>query len=226
MEGCQTRREKKQSHQRFEEEKECRLTMLYHRFISVDDQDWSLVQEKLIHMREKYGSKQAVQLCSVCLTIFLSNSIKRHETISIGSLFLRFNPSDKTPKQIAEVFKQHGRIKKRKDGEILVGVPAFNQICIPDHRWLKGSTNGCHTDPNHPKAQENELKQADTTNLKKRPPQRQTGRKIEKKSLGYEQKNSIWRPVSKGSIPPLATSNSVYLHSSPFKQTRPSKREE
>ena len=226
MEANQARRAKEMSHKRFEEEKECRLVMLYHRFIPVDDQDWALVREKLIHMRERYGSKQAVQLCSVCLSLFLSNSLKKHERISIGSLFLRFNPADKTPQQIAEVFEQHGRIKKKKNGEILVGVPAFNQICIPDHRWLKGSTMGSHGDPNDKKKEEKESKPSDTSRLKKRPPETQKEQQNQSKSVQIKQNNKLWRPTLKAVIPALMIDNTAQLNTSPFKQSKSSKRAE
>ena len=226
MENIQTRREKGANKERFEEEKECRLMMLYHRFLSVDDHGWDLVRQKLIHMKERYGSKQAVQLCPVCLCVFLSNSLKKHARISIGSLFLGFDPSQKTPKEVAQVFQAHGRIKKKKNGDILVGVPCFNQMCIPDHRSLAGSFIEKKQVQKDEKIQEFEVQTVDSSNMKKRPPQRETGRQIKSKSLRGKDKNNLWMPAGKRGIPSLLTNQGSHSKVSSFKNSRINKRTE
>ena len=217
---------KSEKKERFNQEKECRLLMMSHRFISTSDPFWELFREKLVHMRDLYGGRHAIQLCPVCLTIYVSGNPKKHPKTSIGSLFFQFDPSKKTAKEVAELFKDQGRVKNTKSGGVLVGIPSFGQICVENHRSLEGSRIQFKAGCNNQKNEENQAEATDTSTLKKRAPQRQTGTRIEKKSLNYEQKNSIWRPVSKGSIPPLATSKSAYLNSSLFKQTKPSKREE
>ena len=217
MENKQTATEKGKNQKRFEEEKECRLVMLYHSFLSIEDQDWGLLREKLIHMRDRYGSKQALQLCPVCLCLFLSSSLKKHENTSIGSLFLGFDPEKKSPKQIAQVLQDYGRIKVKKNGEILTGFPYFNQMCIPHHSSLKGSII---QDKESKKEDDNQKEQDKTgadASLKKRLPERETGEESNKKEHNDEKKNKIWSPFSKGVIKPLTLLPSALQEGAPTK---------
>ena len=220
--------EKKESgkKERFDQEKESRLLMMCHRFIRVEDQFWELMREKLIHMKDLYAGRHAIHLCSVCLTIFVSGNPKKHRDITIGSLFFQFDPSKKTAKDVAEIFKEQGRVKRLKSGELLVGIPSFNQICVENHRSLEGSIIPFREGLNDQKTKENEPKTVGISWLKKRTPQRQTGRRKEEKSLKDKQISILWRPASKGSIPPLATSKSVRLNISSFKQNKATKKEE
>ena len=211
---------------RFNQEKESRLLMMCHRFISVDDPFWELFREKLIHMKGLYAGKHAIQLCSVCLTIFVSGNPKKHRNITIGSLFFQFDPSNKTAKEVAQLFKDQGRVRTLKSGRILVGIPSFGQICIENHRSLEGSTIQFHLSDNNDKTKENEAKQTDPNSLKKRPPQIEAEKQIKGKSVQIKQNNKLWRPTLKAVIPALMIDNTAQLNTSPFKQSKSSKREE
>ena len=197
--------------------------MMCHRFISVDDQFWELFREKLIHMKGLYAGKHAVQLCSVCLTIFVSGNPKKHREITIGSLFFQFDPEKKTAKEVAELFLHQGRVRRLNSGELLVGIPSFGQICVEDHRSLQGSTINFHSSCNEEKTKENEAIQRDTTSLKKRPPRTEIKQQIKSRLIQVEQKNKLWRPSLKAVIPPLPTHNAGSLNASEFKQNKATK---
>ena len=200
--------------------------MMCHRFISVNDPFWELFREKLIHMKGLYAGKHAVQLCSVCLTIFVSGNPKKHREITIGSLFFQFDPSKKTAKEVAELFKEQGRVRRLKSGELLVGIPSFGQICIEDHRSLQGSTIQFHSSCNEEKTKENEAIQRDTTSLKKRSPQIEAEKCIKGRSVQIQQKKNLWRPTLRAAIPPLFIHSRDHLNASTFKQTKATKKEE
>ena len=223
MEKTTTTKEKTRRNNRFEEEKESRLLMQYHRFLSIEDKNWGLLREKLIHLRQIYGWKQALQLCPICLSLFLSNSLKKHAQISIGSLFLRFDPAEHTSKEVAQLFQEHGRIKTKKNGDVLVGFPSFNQVCIQDHSSLEGSTIQFHSSCNEEKTKVNEAIQRDTSSLKKRPPRTEIKQQIKGRSIQNEQKNKLWKPTLKAVIPPLPIYNADDLNASPSKQNNATK---
>ena len=217
MENTIKRKEKTRRSNRFEEEKESRLLMQYHRFLSIEDKNWDLLREKLIDMSHKYGCKQALQLCPVCLSLFLSNSLKKHAQISIGSLFLRFNPAEHTSKEVAKIFQEHGRIKIKKNGDILVGFPSFNQVCIPDHSSLQGSIIQYKPDAKREEKSREVAREISTQRMQKRPPKRTERGEVGKKHIKNGVKNNLWKPSLKGGIPPLPSRDPVDLKEMPVK---------
>ena len=226
MEKSITKKESTRRNSRFEEEKESRLLMQYHRFLSVEDKNWGLLRDKLIYMSQKYGSRQAVQLCPVCLSLFLSNSLKRHSQISIGSLFLRFNPEEHTSKELAEIFQKHGRIKTKKNGGILVGFPSFNQVCIPDHSSLEGSTIQYKSNDKREETSREIAEPKVVKSIQKRPPERTQTGEIGKKQSNNGEKNMLWMPSFKGEIPSLPFRPPAYREVSPIKSNKGSERKQ
>ena len=212
--------------ERFNQEKECRLLMMCHRFISIEDPFWELLREKLIHMKDLYAGKHSIQLCPVCLTIYVSGNPKKHAKTTIGSLLFRYDPSQKTAKEIAELFRDYGRVKRMKSGKLLVGIPSFGQICIENHRSLEGSTVQSNTDDKNQKSQEFEEQTRETSNIKKRPPERETEQQTKDKSVQNKHKKSLWKHTLKAVIPPLLIHNTDHLNASPFKQNKATKTEE
>ena len=226
MENRTEENNKRGKKDRFNQEKESRLLMMSHRFISVDDPFWELFREKLIHMKGLYAGKHAIHLCSVCLTIFVSGHPKKHRNITIGSLFFQFDPSEKTAREVAELFKDQGRVRTLKSGQLLVGIPSFGQVCIENHRSLEGSTIQFHSSCNKEKTKENEAIQRDTSSLKKRPPRTKIEQQIKAKSVQVKQKKLSWRPTLRAVIPPLSIHKADHLNASPFKQNKATKKEE
>ena len=226
MEKTITRKEKTRTNQRFEEEKESRLLMQYHRFLRIEDKNWDLLRDKLIDMSQKYGSRQAVQLCPVCLSLFLSNSLKRHSQISIGSLFLRFDPAEHTSEEVAKIFQEHGRIRTRKNGEILVGFPSFNQVCIPDHSSLEGSIIQYKPDHKREETSREITRPKLTERMQKRSPKRTERGEIGKKQSKNGGKNILWVPSFKGGIPALPFRAPAYLEATPIKSSKGSEAKE
>ena len=220
MEEHTTRKEKTRRNNRFEEEKESRLIMQYHRFLRIEDKNWDLLREKLIDMSQKYGCKQALQLCPVCLCLFLSNSLKKHAQISIGSLFLRFNPAEHTSKEVAKVFQEHGRIKMMKNGDILVGFPSFNQVCIPDHSSLEGSIIQYKPDAKREEKSREVAREISTQSMQKRPPKRTERAEVGKKHIKNGVKNKLWRPSLKGGIPALPPIGAADLKETPLESKK------
>ena len=188
---------------RFDEAKESRVLMMFHRFISAEDPFWSIFQEKLVHMKELYAGKHAIQLCPVCLTLYVCGSPKKHPSSTIGSLFLAFNPSEKTPKEIAEVFRDNGRIKLKKNGEVLVGVPSFNQICISDHRTLQGSLVSSEFRKREGESAEKTKKDDKNVQLSQRKPAIVQKRLKESETTLLNQGKTPWMPCLKATIPPV-----------------------
>ena len=212
--------------ERFNQEKECRLLMMCHRFISIEDPFWELLREKLIHMKDLYAGKHSIQLCPVCLTIYVSGNPKKHAKTTIGSLFFLYDPSQKTAKEVAELFRDYGRVKCLKSGKVLVGIPSFGQICIENHRSLEGSSVQFNPDDKNEKIQEFEVQTVDSSNMKKRPPRRETGRQIKSKSLKANEKKTLWMPAGNRGIPSLLTNQGSHSKVSPLKEYKIIKRTE
>ena len=211
---------------RFDEEKESRLLMCYHRFLSVDNGLWELVRQKLIHLKGTYHGKQAIQLCPICLTLFVSNEKKKHKKVSIGSLFFLMDPSNMSSKQIAEVFQQYGRTKTSKNGEVLVGVPSFSQICIQDHVSLEGSVIQGKSYQIDGKVKNESAKTKGTSYLQKRQPKEDEVQYTPKIYPGDITNNKRWKHSFKGGIKPLPIALPTHLESTPTKSTKTSARKE
>ena len=212
--------------ERFDQEKECRLSMMCHRFIRTSDPFWELVREKLIHMRDLYGGKHAVQLCPVCLTIFVSGNPKKHPKTPIGSLFFEFDPSEKTSKEVAELFKNQGRVKKLQSGDVLVGIPSFGQICVENHRSLEGSSIQYKPDGKIEETSREEAREILTQRMQKRPPKKTEGGEVGKKHIKNGVKKKLWVPSLKGRIPEFPSINPADLKETPVKSYKASERKE
>ena len=215
MEKGTERRKQQGKRIRFDEVKDTRLLMMYHTFVDQDDEVWILVRDKLYYMKELYGGKHAVQLCPICLTIYISGTPKKHPVTSIGSLFLAFNPIEKSPEQIAEVFRDHGRVKVQKNGKILIGVPAFHQICISNHRTLEGSIIGADFKKTNTKVSVESDLQKKQTVLSKREPEVRKPLYRTKRSEEKVITRPIWMPFTKGNTLPITKNTNFQAYPSP-----------
>ena len=213
MENDTERRKEQGKRVRFDEVKDTRLLMMYHTFVEQGDEAWSLVRDKLIYLKELYGGKHAVHLCPICLTIHISGTPKKHPVTSIGSLFLSFDPLENSPEQIAEVFRDHGRVKVQKNGKILIGIPSFNQICISDHRTLEGTMTGADLKKRNTNVSVESDFQKKKTLLCKRGPKLRQPLHRTKRSEEKLITKPVWMPFSKGKTPLII--NNINFHAYP-----------
>ena len=220
MEKGTERRKQEGKRVRFDEVKDTRLLMMSHMFVGQEDEVWSLFRDKLIYLKELYGGKHAVHLCPICLTIFISGTAKKHPITSVGSLFLAFNPIEKTSAEIAEVFKDHGRVKVQENGEILIGIPAFHQICISDHRTLEGSITAANLKQRNTNSSvESDFQKKKIVLCKREPEVHQ----VLDKSKGVEEnmiKRPVWKPFSKGSTSGIKQNIYLDSYSSPKQESK------
>ena len=136
------RESSKTSQKRFDTKKDSILLTFTHRFLQCDDPAWSLLKEKLVFLYRIYKKKDAVKLCSCCLSILTKHKKSQHSEITLSSIFFNWDPEIKTRTEIAELFKKHGRTTINSDGSLLIGFPGFGLDCSQHYRYLQGSQIG------------------------------------------------------------------------------------
>ena len=126
----------------FDHKKACILATYYHRFLKNDDNGWTLLREKLIHMKEIYGGKKSFQLCGNCMTISRVECSSAHLRVVVGSIFLHIDPEAMTPTQLADFFLKNGRYITDKNERKRICFPSFNFECSEEYPFLLGSLLG------------------------------------------------------------------------------------
>ena len=126
----------------FDHKKACILSTYYHRFLKNDHTGWSLLREKLIHMKKIYGGKKAFQLCGSCMTISRAECSSAHLRVVVGSIFLHIDPEVMTLTELTDFFLKHGRHITDKNGMNRICFPSFNFECSEDYPFLLGSLPG------------------------------------------------------------------------------------
>ena len=132
----------KSKKKQFDHKKACILATYYHRFLKNDDIGWTLLREKLMHMKEIYGGKKCFQLCGECMTISRAECSSAHLRVVMGSIFLHIDPEEMTPTELADFFLKHGRHITDKNEKKRICFPSFNLECSEDYPFLLGSLLG------------------------------------------------------------------------------------